>query len=137
MADQNLSRERSSRDRRRRRARSNGGSAAVAARPARKVDYHRLVNPFEPVRVYSDDQIAAIHDMALKVLEELGMRLLLPASLDLLRAKGRDGVSIDDDARHCRFGRDLVAEAIETAPSGWTLHGGAPETATTSGNSYA
>ena len=66
-----------------------GGSGASGER---KVDYRRLVNPFEPVRVYSDDRIAAIHDMALKVLEDLGMRLLLPAALDLLRAKGRDGV---------------------------------------------
>ena len=112
---------------RRRRGRARDRSTE-AARPARKVDYRRLVNPFEPVRVYSDDRIAAIHDMALKVLEELGMRLLLPAALDLLRTKGPDGVLIDDEARHCRFDRGLVVEAIATAPAEWTLHGGTPET---------
>ena len=117
------------RERRGRRSRSRDGSP-VADRPARKVDYRRLVNPFEPVKLYSDDRIAAIHDMALKVLEELGMRLLLPAALDLLRTEGRGGVSIDDDARHCRFGRELVAEAIATAPAEWTLHSGVPETST-------
>ncbi|MDE0149679.1 MAG: trimethylamine methyltransferase family protein [Rhodospirillaceae bacterium] len=121
---------------RRRRGRARDRSMAEAARPERKVDYRRLVNPFEPVRVYSDDRIAAIHDTALKVLEELGMRLLLPAALDLLRAKGRDGVSIDDGARHCRFDRGLVAEAIATAPSEWTLHGGAPETSSVWGGRH-
>ncbi len=122
--------------RRRRRGRRPADGSAVdnrsvagsESRPARKVDYRRLVNPFEPVRVYSDDHIAAIHDMALKVLEELGMRLLLPEALDLLRTKAADGISIDDDARHCRFDRGLVAAAIATAPAQWTLHGGTAET---------
>ena len=143
MADQTSSTDRSPRAElsagtreRRRRGRTRDRSTAQAARPARKVDYRRLVNPFEPVRVYSDDRIAAIHETALKVLEELGMRLLLPAALDLLRAKGRDGVSIDDGARHCRFGRDLVAEAIATAPAEWTLHGGTPETSTVWGGRH-
>ncbi|MCY3829977.1 MAG: trimethylamine methyltransferase family protein, partial [Rhodospirillaceae bacterium] len=121
---------------RRRRGRGRNRASTDIARPERKVDYRRLVNSFEPVRVYSDDRIAAIHDMALKVLEELGMRLLLPEALDLLRTRARDGVSIDDDARHCRFGRDLVAEAIATAPAGWTLHGGTPETSTVWGGRH-
>jgi len=130
-----------SRDRsrsRRRRARGSGaagggveggnGAAAATARPARNVDYKRLVNPFEPVRLYSDDQIQAIHQTALKVLEELGMRLLLPAARDLLRTKGRDGVTLDDDTLQCRFDRGLVAEAIATVPAEWTLHGGSADT---------
>ena len=107
---------------------ANRGAVRTEGRPTRKVDYRRLINPFEPVRLYSGDRIAAIHDMALKVLEELGMRLLLPEALDLLRTKAPDGVSIDDDARHCRFGRELVAEAIAMAPAQWTLLGGTPET---------
>ena len=124
------------RQRRGRRGRSGDGATAAADRPARKVDYRRLVNPFEPVRVYSEDQIAAIHDMALKVLEELGMRLLLPEALDLLRTEAPDGVSIDDDARHCRFDRGLVAEAMATAPAQWTLHGGTPETSSVWGGRH-
>ncbi len=113
---------------RRRRGGATAGAVAAAARPARPVDYRRLVNPFEPVRLYSDDRVAAIHDTALRVLEELGMRLLLPGALELLRTKGRGGVSIDTEAQHCRFGRELVAEAIASVPAQWTLHGGRPET---------
>jgi trimethylamine--corrinoid protein Co-methyltransferase len=64
--------------------------------PQRQVDYHNLVNPFEPVRIFTDDRIEAIHQTALRVLEELGIKVMLPearalfstagARLDVLRA---------------------------------------------------
>jgi trimethylamine--corrinoid protein Co-methyltransferase len=40
--------------------------------------YRRLKNPFEPLRVLSQDEIAHIHESALSILENDGMRVLLP-----------------------------------------------------------
>ena len=40
--------------------------------------YRRLRNPFEPLRVLSDDEVAHIHESALSILETIGMRVLLP-----------------------------------------------------------
>ena len=54
-----------------------------------KPHYRRLVNSFEPVRLLSDDQIAAIHAAALDILAEKGMRVLLPEARDILRARRR------------------------------------------------
>lgn len=92
-----------------------GRRAAVAqAAPA---DYSQLRHPFEPQKLFSDDQIAAIHDAALTVLEELGLKILLPEARELLHAAG---ASVDEDM--VRFGRDLVGEALRTAPRSWVMH---------------
>ena len=47
------------------------------AGPRRRADYRVLRNPFKPQSVFSDDRVLAIHQTALRVLEELGMRILL------------------------------------------------------------
>ena len=38
--------------------------------------YRHLRNPFEPMKVFSDDQVAAIHEAALVILETQGMKVL-------------------------------------------------------------
>ena len=63
--------------------------AGGAARAARAADYRHLVNPFEPLRVFSDDQVEAIHGAALRVLEEIGVRVLLGEARERLRAVAR------------------------------------------------
>ncbi|MGI9484554.1 MAG: trimethylamine methyltransferase family protein [Geminicoccaceae bacterium] len=101
-----------SNDRRRRRGRRAEVDAPAAA--GRMVDYRRLTNPFEPARVYSDDQIAQIHQTALRVLEELGVKILLPAAQELLRD---GGVDVDEASMMARFDREIVQSAIASAPS--------------------
>jgi trimethylamine--corrinoid protein Co-methyltransferase len=72
-----------------------------------------LSNPFAPQKAISDDQVQAIHDTALRVLEELGMKVLLPEARAIYRA---GGALVDDDSQMVRIGRDLVAAALATAP---------------------
>ena len=43
----------------------------------RPVNYHSLDNPFTPVPAFSDDRAMAIHETALRVLQELGIKVLL------------------------------------------------------------
>ena len=83
------------------------------ATPTRAVDYRRLRNPFPPMNLYSDDQIAAIHDAALTMLEELGMKILLPEARQILRA---GGALVDEGGEMVRIGRDMVAAALDSAP---------------------
>ena len=56
--------------------------------PVRKTDYRRLRNPFPQMNLYSEDQIAAIHDAALMMLEELGMKILLPEARRIFAGGG-------------------------------------------------
>lgn len=101
---------------RRGRAKANAAGAA-----GRKVDYHNLRHPFPPVGVFTDDRVMAMHETALRVLEELGMKVLLPEARALYRA---GGAIIDDDSAMVRIGRDMVAAALTTAPRSITLRAG-------------
>ncbi len=60
-----------------------GGTEKVA----RKVDYHNLVNPFLPMKVFSDDRIEAMQE-ALDVLETQGIKVPLPQARLLYKAGG-------------------------------------------------
>ncbi|RKF16156.1 trimethylamine methyltransferase [Roseovarius spongiae] len=105
------------RDRRRGRRRGGGETA-----PAREVDYRHLRNPFPPVPVFSEDRVGAIHDAALGVLENLGMKVLLPEARALYRA---GGAVVDDASQMVRIGRDMVEAALASAPRSFTLRAGA------------
>ena len=96
----------------RRRGRRSGGGGAGDT-PARQVNYSQLRNPFPPMRVFSDDQVAAMHDSALTMLEDLGIRVLLPEARAIFAA---GGARVDEDSQMVFLGREIVAAALETAP---------------------
>ncbi|MFK7755134.1 MAG: trimethylamine methyltransferase family protein [Sedimentitalea sp.] len=92
--------------------------------PKRKVDYRTLRNPFEPARAFSDDRIEAIHQAALTVLEELGLKVLLPEARALFRAAG---ARVDEATEMVWIGREIVEAALVTAPRSIPLRAGARE----------
>ena len=96
-----------------------GRRAADSIQPARDVDYRNLKNPFPTMDVFSADEIASMHDTALRTLEELGVRVLLPEARDILVA---GGARLDGDIVY--IGRDMVAAALETAPKSITCRAG-------------
>ena len=81
--------------------------------------YRHLQNPFEPMRVFSDDQVAAIHDAALHILETQGMKVL---SADARRRYREGGAELDEASQVVRIDRALVAKALASAPKNFTLH---------------
>ncbi len=85
----------------------------------REVNYRQLKNPFPPMKVFSDDRIEAMHEAALSVLENLGMRVLLPAARDHFTRGG--AILRDDDMIH--IGRDMVEAALASAPKSIHAHG--------------
>ncbi len=101
-----------------------GRKAALAdTAPRRKVDYHNLRNPFPPMNIFSEDRIDAIHTASLNVLEELGIRVLLPEAVEIYR---QAGARISDD-NMVHIGRDMVEAALETAPARIPLRAGRRE----------
>src|SRR6202166_4702209 len=108
---------------RRPRRRPASGAAAVPVVDRPRGSPH-LVNPFEPLKVFSDDQVAAIHEAALNVLENQGMRVLLPEARQTY-ARGR--ASVDESTMMVRIDRGLVAASLATAPREVTLHAKDPE----------
>lgn len=104
-----------------RRGRRRGGMDAT---PLRKPDYVHLRHPFQPQAAFSEDAVAAMHDTALRVLEELGIKVLLPEGRDVFRAAG---ARVDDESQIVFIGRDIVADALAVAPRSFRLRAGNPE----------
>ncbi|MEO0492610.1 MAG: trimethylamine methyltransferase family protein [Actinomycetota bacterium] len=95
-----------------------------AARPVRSTAHHRdLRYPFAPDRALSDDETHHLHREALRLLQEHGMKVLLPEAREIYRAAG---AGVDDEAM-VRLPSELVDDALEQAPS--TIELGAPDPA--------
>lgn len=94
------------------------GATAEAAAPKRNVNYRQLRNPFPTMDVFSADEIANMHATALRTLEELGVKVLLPEARKIYAA---GGARVDEDTEMVFIGRDMVEAALETAPR--SIHG--------------
>ena len=93
----------------RRRGREGAASAHLVDR---RPNYTRLRNTFTPQKVMSDDEIAAIHETALRVLENLGIKVLLP---EARRYYAAAGALVDESTQMVRIGRDIVEDALASA----------------------
>ena len=78
------------------------------------------MNPFEPLRVLSDDHVEHVHRSAVRFLGEHGIRVLLPEARDIL---GAAGASVGDrtDSDLVRFPAELVSAALASAPATCTV----------------
>ena len=109
------------------RARRGGGRRARAARDAESKAGHalpnpvyaRLRNPYAPIEQFSADQIEAIHETSMTILEEIGIRVL---SDEARAVYAKAGADVDESSHQVRFDRALVMEAVSKAPAEVTLH---------------
>jgi len=98
------------------RARRRGRKTQGVATPSKRIiDYHNLRNPFPVMNVFSEDQIADMHDSSLRLLEELGLKVLLPEAIEIFRA---GGARVDGDMVY--LGREMITAALESAPKSIT-----------------
>ncbi len=97
---------------------------ADAPRPSvRPTNYRQLRNPFPPLTVFSEDRVQAIHETSLRVLQELGLKILLPEAFDLFE---KAGAIVDRDTQMVRIGREIIEDAIASAPKSIPMIAGAP-----------
>jgi len=92
--------------------------AGAGAPVKRSAAYRHLVNPFEPVRIFSDDQVAFLHESALGILERQGMRVLSERGRQVFAAAGAE---VNESTQMIKLDRALVAQALETAPAEFNL----------------
>ncbi|MDD9911091.1 MAG: trimethylamine methyltransferase family protein [Ahrensia sp.] len=74
------------------------------------------VNPDRPTEPVDADDVAKIHDAAMRILEEIGIEFLNHDSLKILKAHGATV-----NGENVRMGRDMVMEKIALVPSTFTL----------------
>ena len=99
------------------RKRRSGGRAGAATRrggAAIEQSAWRLpINLDRPTEPLTQEGIAAIHDGAMRILEEIGIAFLNPQAIEIFRKSG----GCDVDGEIVRMGRDFVMEQIALAPS--------------------
>lgn len=98
------------------------GRNTAARVPSRQPDYRHLRHPFSPQSVFSEDEVQSIHDTALRVLQDLGMKMLLPEARDIFVAAG---ARVEGEMVY--IGSDIVTAALQTAPSSIRLRAGNPD----------
>ena len=99
----------------------------------RKVNYRQLRNTLIRQPAFSEDRLEAIHDTALRVIEELGIKVLNDEARTIFSAAG---ASVDEESLMVRIDRELVANALESAPSEFVLHGRTPDCNVTLGGDH-
>jgi trimethylamine--corrinoid protein Co-methyltransferase len=90
-----------------------------AAQGLKQLPWREVRNPYPPVAVLSADHIETIHHASLRILEEIGMRILDRTARDIWV---RAGATVDHASMMVRFDRGLIEETIALAPAEFTLH---------------
>ena len=97
------------------RPRKRGGRAANARRsgPAiKQTPWTEVINCDRPTEPVPAEGVEAIHDAAMRILEEIGIEFLNEEAIDILR-----GAGCIVDGENVRMGRDFVMEMVALAPS--------------------
>ncbi|MEM9205195.1 MAG: trimethylamine methyltransferase family protein [Pseudomonadota bacterium] len=105
----------------RRANRRGGGRSGNARRSAPAVSQYPWtlpVNSDRPTEPLTEEGVQAVHDGAMRILEEIGIQFLHPDAVDILR---RAGCTVDEDGVTVRMGRDFVMEMIAKAPTEFTV----------------
>ncbi len=69
-------------------------------------------NPYRPIEVLAEDQIEAIHDTSMQILEEIGMDFPHPEACDIL---DKAGTRVEPGAERVRFDRYVTFQLAEVA----------------------
>ncbi|MBK0326935.1 trimethylamine methyltransferase family protein [Rhodobacteraceae bacterium F11138] len=117
------------------RRRRGGGRAGNTARRGgmglEQMPWNPPVNIDRPVEPLTEEGVAAIHQGAMEILEDIGIAILNPEALEIFREAG---CLIDGETVRC--GRDFIMEMIAKAPDRFTLTPRNPERQITVGGNH-
>ena len=86
--------------------------------------WRRFRNPYDPIEILTPEQLELIHDNSMRILSEIGVKVLDPRSRSLL---SQAGALVDEPAEMVRFDPGLVMELVRQAPQTVNLHARNPE----------
>ncbi len=106
------------------------------SKPSQRIEQRPLseiINPYPPVGLVSEDELHALHDSSMQILEEIGLDILSSQAKELMLAHGAE---IDPGTGNVILDRNLVADAISTIPETFTLHARNPNYNRTFGRNH-
>ena len=83
-----------------------------------QLPWSQVRNSYAPMEVLTGEQLDAIHLTSLRILEELGMEVMSPKALTLLKSSG---ARVDFGTGTVRLDRGLIDAALRTAPESFML----------------
>jgi trimethylamine--corrinoid protein Co-methyltransferase len=89
------------------------GPSAIPQLPLRQVR-----NPYPPMQLLSADQVEAIHEASMHILENFGIEMMSPKALDIFE---KAGAKVDHATQTVWLDRGLIDAALKTAPSTFDL----------------
>ena len=89
-----------------------------AASPLPQLPWRAVTNPHAPFEILSADQIEAIHETSLQMLEQIGVELMSASARESLRQRGAE---VDEASGVVKLDRAIVEWALSQAPSSFTL----------------
>ncbi|SHJ89762.1 trimethylamine---corrinoid protein Co-methyltransferase [Shimia gijangensis] len=95
------------------------GSGKLAQSP-----WGQPINRFGPITFAAAEEIEALHDASMELLENTGLYVLSEKALRLYEAAG---AKVDYSNNRVRLGRDMVKACLASAPSQFTLHARNPD----------
>jgi len=116
---------------RRRNRRGGGGGADRVAGAIQQLPWTTPTNADRPTEPISDDAVHAVHDAAMRVLEEIGIEFLHEDACAILKEAG-----CTVDGQNVRMGREFVMEMVAKAPEQFTITPRNPDRAITIGGNH-
>lgn len=101
--------------------RRSGGRRGKSTRSSgsiRQLPWQTVENPYPPLELASAEQMEDLHRTSMRILSELGIRVMGDNVLDLFEAAG---AIIDRSEGIVRIDESLVAQALSTVPASFTL----------------
>ena len=96
-----------------RRGKAARGGSGLAQLPWRSVE-----NPYAPMEMATPDQMQALHDTSIRILSELGIRVMGDRVMDLFADAG---AIVDRAEKVIRIDETIIAQALRTVPRTFTL----------------
>ena len=89
-----------------------------------RLEWRKVVNPYPPLNILSEDHIEAIHLASLEVLRDAGMKFFSPKALKIFQSIGAE---VDHSEQMVRLDPTLVTDLIRTIPSSFRIIARNPE----------
>ena len=83
-----------------------------------QLPFQQFENPYPPLEIISPEQVEAIHEASLEILETVGVNFLLDEARRISKEAGAD---VESKSTRVRFDRDLILAAMSTAPASFTI----------------
>ena len=88
------------------------------------LEWRTLTNPYPPIEVLSANQIETIHHTSLRVLSEIGMKVLSPKARQLYADAG---AQVDHGEETVRFDSAMIEELVGKTPAQFTVRARNPK----------